>query len=61
MAVIYLNRIVMLLPFAFVFIAAFIIIAIILIIRRSKGKKDLNEEVVSKEQAGDTSDGENRS
>jgi hypothetical protein len=39
----------MLLPFAFVIIAAFIVLAIVLVIRKSKGKKELNPDVVSKE------------
>jgi preprotein translocase subunit SecG len=37
----------MLLPLAFVLIAVFIVIAIVLIIRKSKGKKELNKETVS--------------
>jgi preprotein translocase subunit SecG len=39
----------MLLPFAFVIIAVFIVLAIVLVIRKSKGKKELNKETVSKE------------
>jgi hypothetical protein len=40
---------IMLLPFAFVIIAVFIILAIVLIVRKSNGKKELNRNVVSKE------------
>jgi preprotein translocase subunit SecG len=39
----------MLLPFAFVFIGVFIVLAIVLILRKSKGKKELNQKVVSKD------------
>jgi hypothetical protein len=38
----------MLLPFAFVIIAVFIVLAAVLIIRKSKGKKELNKDVVPK-------------
>lgn len=38
----------MLLPFAFVIIAVFVVLAIVLIIRKSKGKKELNKDVVPK-------------
>ncbi|MGN6639585.1 MAG: hypothetical protein ACTHJ8_11795 [Mucilaginibacter sp.] len=38
----------MTLPFAFVFIAAFILLAIFLIVRRSLGKKDLRKDIEDK-------------
>jgi len=38
----------MLLPFAFVAIAVFVILAVVLIIRKSKGNKELNKDVVPK-------------
>jgi TRAP-type C4-dicarboxylate transport system permease small subunit len=41
----------MFLPFAFAFIAIFIVLAIVLIIRKSKGKKELNKDIVSKERS----------
>lgn len=44
----------MLLPFAFVLIAGFVVLAIVLIIRRSKGKKELNRDVVSEDRMNDT-------
>jgi hypothetical protein len=48
----------MLLPFAFVFIGAFIVLAIVLIIRKSKGKKEINQEVVSKERVEEAPPGD---
>ena len=39
----------MLLPFVFVAIAVFVVLAIVLIVRKSKGKKELNPNVVSKD------------
>ena len=48
----------MLLPFAFVIIAVFIILAIVLIIRKSNGKKELNRNVVSKERVEEVPPGE---
>jgi uncharacterized protein YoxC len=39
------------LPFAFIIIAAFIVLAIFLIIRKSKGKKEINKEIVSEERS----------
>lgn len=38
----------MTLPFAFVFIAIFILFAVFLIIRRSLGKKDLRKDIEEK-------------
>jgi TRAP-type C4-dicarboxylate transport system permease small subunit len=49
----------MLLPFAFVIIAVFIVIAIVLIIRKSKGKKELNQEVAGKERVEEAPPGDN--
>ena len=55
------NIYIMLLPFAFVIIAVFIVLAIVLIIRKSKGNKELNKDVVPKSRikeapAGDEQD-----
>jgi hypothetical protein len=50
----------MLLPFAFVIIAVFIILAIVLIVRKSNGKKELNRNVVSKERVEEAPPGEHQ-
>jgi hypothetical protein len=50
----------MLLPFAFVIIAVFIVLAIILIIRKSKGNKELNKDVVPKSRIKEAPAGDER-
>ena len=54
----------MTLPFAFVFIGLFMLVAIILIIRQSKGKKEVNDSAAKRKDSPqgpvDTSEAERR-
>lgn len=49
----------MLLPFMFIGIAAFVVLAIVLIFRKSQRKKELNPDVVPKSRIEEAPAGEN--